>query len=200
MKILIATHNRGKFGEIMAVLRNLPIEFLSLRDLNITEDVEETGKTHAENAELKARFFAGKSGLPTLGEDSGIYVEAFPDELGVETRRFRGLHNASDKEWISYFMDQMKDVPDEKRNARFVTYSAFLDGAGDIHHFSGETRGQITHKLMAPVKEGIPLSSCFMPEGCDKVYSALTEEEKNKISHRGKAIRQFYDFLIPIRN
>lgn len=198
MKLLIATKNPGKFAEISEVLGALPIELLALRDLKLDDEVEERGSTHEDNAVLKARHFYRKAGLPTLGEDSGIHVDAFPGELGVQTRRWEGLHHASDEEWIEYFLKKMQRVPLQKRRAKFVCAAALVwDGVSQItpRLFTGETRGIITQKLEAPLKPGIPISSCFRPEGCQKVYAALSVEEKNRVSHRGKAMRQVRDFL-----
>lgn len=202
MQLLIATKNPGKFTEISEVLNSLPIKLLSLKDLNISDEVEEHGATHEENAILKARYFLKKTGLPTLGEDSGINIDAFPGELGVQTRRWGGLEKATDKEWIKYFLEQMEDVPNEKRGAKFVCFAALILGENFADAsfknpvlFSGETRGIITKKLEVPLKHGIPISSCFCPEGFNKVYAALTVEEKNRVSHRGKTMHAVKKFL-----
>lgn len=195
-KFLVATHNPGKFHEIKEVLQELPLEIVSLGDLQILDEVEETGQTHEENALLKATHFYNLTGLMTLGEDSGIYVDAFPGELGVSTRRFRDLHETTDEKWIAHFLRVMKDIPSEKRTARFVCHAVLMMN-GEPFYFSGETCGIITEKLEAPLQPGIPLSSCFNPDGFDKVYAALTPAEKNKISHRGKAIEKVRDFLRP---
>lgn len=196
--LLIATKNPGKFAEIAEVLRALPLKLLSLADIGVSDDVEETGQTHEVNAILKAQYFFEKTLMPTLGEDSGIYVNAFPGELGVQTRRWEGLHNASDEQWIKYFLEKMEVFPREKRKAKFVCYAAvILSEAGKTrpHIFSGETHGTITHKLEAPLISGIPISSCFKPEGFNRVYAALTPAEKNFISHRGKAMHAVKEFL-----
>lgn len=200
MRLLIATHNKGKYAEIGEVLGELSIKLVSLNELGLHDEVEEHGASHEENAILKARYFLKKSRLPTLAEDSGIYVDAFPGELGVQTRRWKGLHHASDKEWIEHFLEEMKGVPDGKRGATFVCIAALiLPGAGtqdiQIKIFSGETAGFITRHLEAPLKEGIPISSCFRPAGFDKVYAALTVQEKNCVSHRGKAMHRVKNFL-----
>lgn len=200
MQLLIATKNPGKFAEISEVLSSLSIKLLSLADLNLCDEVEEHGASHSENATLKAQYFFKKTGLPTLGEDSGISVDAFPGELGVQTRRWGGLGQANDEEWIKYFLEQMESVPDGKRGAKFICFAALiLDKAAEKIPtiFSGETRGIITKTLEAPLKHGIPISSCFRPEGFDKVYAALTAPEKNRVSHRGKAMHRVKDFLIP---
>lgn len=197
-KLLIATKNQGKFCEITEVLQTLPLELCSLADINANIDVEETGETHEANAILKAQYFFKKTGLPTMGEDSGIYVDAFPGELGVKTRRWGKLEAATDEEWVAYFLKQMEEIPPERRGARFVCFAVIiLDNASYKTPcvFSGETKGFITEKLEAPLVPGIPLSSCFKPVGATKVYAVLTAEEKNKISHRGKAMRKVKEFL-----
>lgn len=198
MELLIATKNPGKFEEISEALAAVPVKLLSLADLGIEEDVEETGETHGDNATLKARYFFKKTKIPTLSEDSGIYVDAFPGELGVQTRRWEGLHKASDAEWIEYFLKKMKKLLPEKREARFECHAALILDEKSYEQpilFSGETRGIITQKLEAPLRAGIPISSCFRPDGFGKVYAALTPGEKNRVSHRGKAMRKVAEFL-----
>lgn len=198
MRLLIATKNPGKFTEISEVLNSLPIKLLSLKDLNLNDEVEEHGVTHEQNAILKAQYFFKKTGLPTLGEDSGIHVDAFLGELGVQTRRWGGLEKATDDEWIKYFLRQMGKVSKNKRGAKFVCFAALILDKAVVKApkiFSGETRGIITKTLEAPLKLGIPISSCFKPEGFNKVYAALTVEEKNRVSHRGKAMHAVKKFL-----
>jgi XTP/dITP diphosphohydrolase len=198
-KMLIATSNPGKYGEIMEVLDGLPYSFLRPGDLGLEGDVDENGETYEENALIKADHFYRRCGILTLAEDSGIVVDALEGELGVKTRRWGAGGKASDEEWIKYFLKVMKDVPKEKRTARFVCCAAVMGAKGDgknaVRFFRGETEGVITDKLEMPIKAGIPLSSCFRPEGFDKVYAALSVKEKNGISHRGKAMRAVRGFL-----
>jgi XTP/dITP diphosphohydrolase len=200
-KILIATTNEGKYSEICEVLNDLPAEFYHLHSGSLAraikdENFEENGETFEENATLKALHYGEISGMPTIGEDSGIIVDALDGQLGVKTRRWGAGEKASDEEWIEYFMNVMKG--EEKRTARFVCCAAFTDPEkfpGEIFLFKGQTEGTITQTLEAPLRKGIPLSSCFRPIGYDKVYSALTEKEKNTISHRGKAFHELKKFL-----
>ncbi len=191
MKILVATHNSGKLREILEVVGDLPIEFVSLKDIGIQEDVEETGVTHEENALLKAKFYHSKTGLPTIGEDSGIYVDVFPGDFGVYTRRWKGLHEASDDEWIRVFLEEIAKITPEKRTARFVCCAAYYqDSTHEPIIVRGETTGIITAELRAPLIAGIPISSCFIPDGYNEVYAALTVKQKNAVSHRGKALSE----------
>lgn len=192
-KILIATHNQGKFKELMEVLETLPVEFVSLKDLGIAEDVEETGETYEANALIKAAFFGSMTGLPTIADDSGIHVEALKNELGVKTRRWGAGAKATDQEWLDFFLDRM--WTEKNRKASFVTNIVFWLPDNPYVSFEGTCNGQILDKPMVDIQPGIPLSAVFLPEGKDKVYSAMTKEEKNAISHRGKAIKACYDYL-----
>jgi len=193
---LIATSNAGKFREIMEVLGKLPVEFLSLADVGVRGDFQETGEAFEVNALGKARYYASKCGLITIAEDSGILVDALNDELGVKTRRWGAGEHASDEEWILHFLQRMEHVPEGKRGARFVCCAAVVDEKGKGSVFCGKTKGVITHKLEAPIYGGLPLSSCFRPKGKKKVYSALSTQEKNEVSHRGKAMKKVHDWIL----
>lgn len=175
-------------------MADLPFKLVSLRDLVASGvmEFEEDGVTFAENALKKARFYAEKTGLMTLAEDSGILVEALKGELGVKTRRWGAGDKASDEEWVEYFLKRMEGEAD--RRAKFICCACLVDKDGE-NFFEGETLGVITEKLMAPILKGLPLSSCFLANGCDKVYASLSHEAKNKISHRGKAMKQVREFL-----
>lgn len=197
MKFLIATGNVGKFEEIKAVLNVLPYEFLSLKDLGSgVGQVEEDGATHKENAFKKARYFFKKTGFLTLGEDSGLEVDFLKGELGLHTRRFGAGEKASDEEWLEVFLERMKDVPDEKRSARFVCQAALILENGEEKFFKGTAEGVITREKEAPILPGLPLSSVFKPNVLGRVYAALTKEEKAQISHRGLAVGQVKEFLL----
>lgn len=155
---------------------------------------EEDGKTFEENAEKKALFFGSRARVLTLAEDSGIVVEALKDELGVKTRRWGAGEFASDEEWLNFFMKRMES--EENRAAEFVCCACLYDPrSGEKKFFRGETKGVISREILAPILKGLPLSSVFVPEGMAKSYAELGAREKNKISHRGKAISQVRDFL-----
>jgi len=193
-KLLIATANRGKFDEIRVALNGMPFEIVSLLDLGVDTELEETEETYEGNALLKARHFSGLTGFPALADDSGIVVDALKGELGVKTRRWGAGEKATDEEWIDFFMKRMEEFSGEQRSAKFVSVVAFVDGQVE-KTFLGETLGVITDELEAPLKVGIPLSSCFRHDGSDRVYSALSDEEKNRFSHRGKAVMEVRRWL-----
>ena len=195
-ELLIGTTNQGKFAEISEVLSMLPIKLFTPDDLSITEHPEETGSNYEENARLKCDFYAQKSNLPTLAEDSGIEIAAFPNELGFKTRRWGAGAHATDEEWLTHFLTELKKHPEELHRATFVCTAAFkLPHNDTIHIFQGACPGRLLTTPQTAVPHGIPLSSCFIPDGFDNVYSALTPEEKNRISHRGRAMHQVRDFI-----
>ncbi|MSR67481.1 non-canonical purine NTP pyrophosphatase [Candidatus Peribacteria bacterium] len=193
MQLLLGTNNRGKVIEMTEVLSGLPIELLTLLQLKLRPEVEEAGTTFRENALIKAQHFFRLSGLPTLADDSGIIVDALHEELGVFTRRWGAGPTASDEEWIEFFLKRMKGEKNKK--ARFVCCLAYCDKEGTEHVFEGFCDGTITETLEASYLPGLPISACFKPDGCSFVYSAMTIEEKNKTSHRGKAMKKVRDFL-----
>jgi len=208
MNVLIATKNPGKFDEIKGVLDDLPIDFVFLGDLDGFEDSDfaEDGETHEENAYKKARYYydklAEERGFDyVLGEDSGVYVDALADELGVETRRWGAGAEASDEDWLAYFMEEIgrrAGEDDSRRGAKFVCHASLIGPEG-VESFYGETGGRITNEVCSEVLPGLPLSSVFLADGVDKVYAALSQEEKNEISHRGQAVsalKKWFGFKI----
>ncbi len=192
MKILIATGNPGKFKEIAGILSELNHEFVSLADLKIDSKFKEIGESFEEIALAKARHFSKLSGLPAIADDSGIFVEVLAEELGLKTRRWGAGENASDEEWLDFFMKRMKN--EKNRSAKFVCAAAFVNGEDVFCHVEA-TDGEITTQVEVEIKAGLPLSSVFKPVPYDKVYSALSDEEKNKISHRGKAFKKLLKTL-----
>lgn len=191
-QILIATGNIGKAGEILEVLHDLPCKFLTLADMGLANDVEEDGLTHEENALKKAHYFHQKTGLPTIGEDSGISVDALVGELGIHTRRWGAGESASDEEWLNYFLKRLSE--EQNRRARFFCAAAFV-APGREALFTGETAGVLAIAPQCPPPKGIPISALFVPAGEAKVYALLSPHEKNRISHRGKAMHQLRTYL-----
>lgn len=193
-KILIATRNFGKYKELMEVLEELPFKFVSLNDEKIDGDVEEHGKTYEENAILKAEYFGRLAALPTIADDSGIIIDALTGELGVQTRRWGAGADASDEKWLNFFLHRL--ATEKNRRAEFISAIAFYRPEQETLTFRGECIGQILAEPQVELEPGIPLSAVFLPEGKTQVFSALSKNEKNEISHRGKAIRQCYDYLL----
>lgn len=192
-KILIATGNIGKFQEMMEFLSDLQsLQFLSLKELGVENDCEETGSSFEENALQKARYFYEKTGIPTIGEDSGIEVEALKGELGIKTRRWGAGEKASDEEWLAYFLNRMEG--EQNRSARFLSCAVFFDGK-DSFAFEGACEGTLLCSPDTEIRKGIPLSSFFIPFGEEKSLARMTKEEKKEVSHRGKAMNAMREFL-----
>ncbi len=193
-RYLLATSNKGKIIEIREVLQDLNLTLLSPEDLpHPPAPPHEEMDTFEGNAIQKARYYFEKTGIPSIADDSGILVEALKQELGIHTRRWGAGPEATDEEWITYFLDRMKK--ESNKRARFICVLALIDEKGEIHTFEGHCDGMITNGLEADYLPGLPISACFKPDGYDKVFSALTVEEKNRVSHRGKAVRVLREFL-----
>jgi len=192
-KILIATGNSGKFKEMMEVLGDIPVQFVSLKDLGFSNDVEESGKTYKENAFLKADYFHKKTGLPTIAEDSGLEVSVLKGELGVTTRRWGVGESASDEEWLGHFLKRME--PESDRSACFYCTAVFVSD-DERKSFVGESRGVLAKEPMCEIPKGIPVSALFIPEGKNKAFACMDQHEKNSVSHRGTAMKQLKEFLL----
>ena len=195
MKLLVATTNEGKKKELLEAFQKYglsDIEFLSLRDVTVSGEPDENAATFEENALIKARFFAEQTGIPTLGEDSGLIVSAFPEKFGVRTRR--EINAATDEKWLEAFLKMLEAEDD--RGATFYSVTAFFDPkTKESATFLGTTSGKILTEPQANLEPGIPVSAVFLANGQEKVYSALSRDEKNEISHRGKSVKQLVAFL-----
>lgn len=194
-KLLIATKNQGKFEEISRFLSDLPLAIVSLSDLSIFEDIEETGKTYKENSEEKARFFAKLSGLPTIADDGGIEIDALGSTPGVRSRRWLG-HEASDEELIEHMIKVSKELPPNNRKARFVASISFAIPDGKVWSKEGRVEGVIAEKPHLKLLKGYPYRSFFYLPDIKKYYheNELTKDEQKRYNHRYKAI----DRLKPI--
>ncbi|TSC58116.1 MAG: dITP/XTP pyrophosphatase [Candidatus Peregrinibacteria bacterium Greene0416_19] len=194
MRLLLGTNNRGKVIEISEALASLPHAIVTPAHVGISESPKETASTFEENAILKAKFYFERAKIPTIADDSGIIVEALNDELGIHTRRWGAGPAASDEEWIAFFLERMKK--ERNKRAAFVCTIAYVDQDGGAHVFEGRCEGEITNTLEADYLPGLPISACFRPDGYDRVFSALTIDQKNSTSHRGRAVRQLRDHLV----
>lgn len=194
-KILIATHNQGKVGEFKEFLKDLAIEIVSLKDLNIKEDIEEDGKTYEENSKKKASFFAKLSNLPTIADDGGIEILALGNQPGVHSRRWLG-HDASDEELIEHMLKISKTLPKNNRKAFFKTIVTFALPNGKSWSIPGEVEGIISEKPYLKLLKGYPYRSFFFLPKLNKFYheSELSNDEQRLYNHRYKAVQK----LLPI--
>ncbi len=198
MDLLLATTNKGKIVEISEVFTDLSLTIKTPADFGIADSPHEHGETYRDNAIIKAAFYHEVAKIPTLADDSGIVVDALKGELGVQTRRWGAGSNATDKEWIDFFLKRME--VETNRRAVFICCLAYIDATGDTHVFEGTCEGEITPTLEAEYLPGLPISACFRPCGYSVVYSAMSTEQKNSTSHRGRALKKLHDFLFKQSN
>ena len=185
MKFILASHNKGKIAEMQAVLGELGIEVVMPGDLGITVDVEETGTTFAENAALKARAIRDTSGLPAIGDDSGLCVDWLGGAPGVYSARYGGLDD--DKARYTLLLQNLRGATN--RGAHFHTSIVCAFPNGDELTAEGECPGTIA---FAPMGErGFGYDPVFFVPEKAKTFGQLTAEEKSAISHRGRALESF---------
>ncbi len=191
-KILIATRNQGKIREIKDLVKDLPIEFLSMTEFPDAADVEEDGETFEENALKKARTLALATGLVTLADDSGLCVDALNGRPGVLSARYGG-EAASDEEKCIRILEEMREVPDSERTARFVCVLALVDPSGEERVFAGACEGRIIRELKG--SKGFGYDPIFLYEEQGLTFAEMDRQSKNMVSHRGLALRQFAEYL-----
>lgn len=187
MKLLIATHNRGKLTEYQEIFDDLNVELLTLDDVGIAEDVEETGTTFLENAELKARTYAAQSGLLTLADDSGLEVDALGGAPGVYSKRYAG-EGKSDADRNDFVLAKLAEVPQAERGARFRCVIVIADEQGQTWSADGTCEGEIGFEARGT--NGFGYDPIFVVRERGVHLAELTSQEKNKISHRGHAAKQ----------
>ena len=185
MKLLIATHNNKKRVELQRILSPIGIEVVLAEDIGCTlRDVEETGTTFEENAKLKAVSGCEDSGIACIADDSGLCVDFLNGEPGVYSARYSGEHG-NDEANIDKLLKNLDGVPKEKRTARFVCAACCAFPDGGIITVRGECEGEILTKRRG--SGGFGYDPVFMSGG--KSFGEITSEEKDSMSHRGKALR-----------
>jgi XTP/dITP diphosphohydrolase len=182
--LLLATTNRHKVSEYRALFSDLPFHLLSLQDIHLNLDVEETGTTFLENAELKALAYARASGLLSLSDDSGLEIDALGGAPGVYSARFAGVDTPY-PERFKIILQRLQDVPMEKRTARYRAVITIAEPDGYYRSVEGALEGVIAE---APRGEnGFGYDPIFLVPELGKTTAELTPEQKNQISHRGRA-------------
>lgn len=193
MKLLIATHNQAKLKEIkknMEKLLSHPIEIISLHDTGIKQSPQETGKTIEENAIIKAHYYAEKTNLPVLSDDSGFHIDALNGEPGVLSNQWLG-REASDQELIDYTMKRMHGIPKQKRTATLDTVLClYHPHKNETICEYGSVRGYIPDVPYPTFEEGFPFRPVFVIAQYNKYYDELTEEEHEKVNQRLIAMRK----------
>jgi XTP/dITP diphosphohydrolase len=185
--LLVATHNQGKVKEYAEMLSDLDINWQSLDDIGLTQEVEESGATFLENALLKAAGYAREAGCLTLADDSGLVVDALDGAPGVTTARYGGPELSS-RERYEYLLSNLRGVPSEERTARFVCIIALSDAGGNILATAeGRIEGTIAE---GPAGDGgFGYDPVFYVPQTGRTMAELPPQTKHTLSHRGNALR-----------
>jgi len=181
--IVLATRNSGKIKEFQQLLKNFPVEIKSLSDFGPIPEVEEDGKTFDDNAYKKALFTAKVLGLPAISDDSGLVVEALNGAPGVKSARYAG-ENATDQENIEKLLGEMEGKDD--RRAAFECVISIAAPSGPALTYEGRCEGEIAQKPRGT--SGFGYDPVFFYPEYNKTFAELSSDEKNRVSHRGKAL------------
>lgn len=191
MLLILASNNQGKLLEMRRILCDMGIEVISQREADCDFEVEENGDTFEENAWLKAAAVTERTGLPAVADDSGLVVDALNGAPGVHSARYTGRHEDTDEQRNDFLLSNMEGVTD--RSARFVSCICCTMGDSTVLRARGECEGVI---LLEPRGvNGFGYDPLFQPIGYNKTMAELSIDEKNLISHRGKALRKFREEL-----
>jgi XTP/dITP diphosphohydrolase len=189
-KYVLATRNEGKVRELARILDD--VDLVGLGEYPDAPEVAETGATFEENALLKARAIAAFTGRPSVADDSGLCVDALNGMPGIFSARWSGTHG-DDKANLDLLLAQIADVPDERRQANFTCAAAIAYPDGATHVVLGKVTGQLIRERRG--SGGFGYDPIFVPDGYDVTTAEMTAEEKDAISHRGKAFRALAAYL-----
>ena len=190
-KLVLATHNIHKQTEMKFILSGLGVTVIGLDQFPEIKSIEETGTTLIENALIKARTVHEITGLPSLADDTGLEVDALNGAPGVYSARFAG-DNATFEDNVNKMLIALKGIPYDKRRARFRTVLAFIDSNSEFSE-DGAIEGRIINKARG--KDGFGYDPIFQPESYDITFAEMTSEEKNRISHRARALEKMKKIL-----
>jgi XTP/dITP diphosphohydrolase len=194
--LVLATRNQGKINEFRRILEELApgqIELIGVDQFPDLVDVDETGSTFEENSLLKSRYTCAATGLPAIADDSGLCVDALNGDPGIYSARWAGIHG-DDQANIEKLLEQLKDVPDDKRTARFKCVASLVLPDGREQIAEGRFEGHILH---APVGEnGFGYDPIFQPLGLSISSAQMSAQEKDLVSHRGKSLRAIAPHVI----
>ncbi len=187
-KIIFATHNKHKLQEVQTILET-DYEVIGLDSLNFFEEIEETGTTFEQNAQLKAEIIFNKFQIDCFADDSGLEIEALNGEPSIFSARYAGEPSNSEKN-MQKVLAKMQNI--SNRKAKFRTVIAYKT-AEKVHFFEGIIEGEILTEKRG--EGGFGYDPIFMPKGYNKSFAELSSEEKNKISHRSIAIKKFINHI-----
>jgi XTP/dITP diphosphohydrolase len=191
-KLLVASNNAHKVDEIKKILSDIKdVKIVSLKDENIFIDIEETGVTLEENALLKAKEIHLVSGLPVISDDTGLFVSALNNEPGVYSARYAG-ESAAYLDNCNKLISKLKEKDLSESPAYFKAVICYIDSSGKEKFFEGIINGKVSIEMRG--ENGFGYDPLFVPGGMNKTFAQLTDEEKNEISHRALAIKNFAEF------
>ena len=193
MKVVLASKNKHKLEEISQITRKFDMELVLQSELGVDIDVEETGTTFEENSYLKAEAVMKATGLPALADDSGIAVDALNGEPGIYSARY-GFDNTLD-DWgrLQLLLKNTEQVPDGKRQAQFVCVITMVTPEGQTIQARGEVHGELLREPRG--EHGFGYDPIFYYPPLGMTTAELPPEEKNRISHRARALKVFYEKL-----
>lgn len=193
-KLVIASANPGKLNEVRSILAGLDFQLIPQGELGISP-VPENGKTFAENALIKARNAAERSGLPAIADDSGLVVEALGGKPGVYSARYAGP-DANDDDNVEKLLTELREVPDGERGAHYVCVAVWVSPDDFISPIIAE--GQWYGRIVSDRRGdgGFGYDPVFLDEGLKKTGAEMSMQEKNRQSHRGKAFVALRDLLL----
>lgn len=202
MKIVVATGNRNKVKEIRDILRDMEVTVTTMKDAGLTAEPEETGGSFLENALIKAKAVAGKAAASdawkdavVIADDSGLVIDALNGEPGIYSARYLG-HDTSYREKNADLLRRLTDVPDKERGARFVCAIAAILPGGKTLTAEAVMEGRIGHEERG--ENGFGYDPIFYLPECGCACAELSGEQKNAVSHRGKALRLMREKLMEI--
>ena len=193
MKVVLASKNKHKLEEISQITKLFDMELILQSELGVDIDVEETGTTFEENSLLKAQAVMEATGLPALADDSGIAVDALNGEPGVYSARYGFDESLDDWGRLLLLLKNTEHVPDGQRQAKFVCVISLVTPDGAVIQARGEIHGELTREARGESGFGYDPIFYYPPMG--KTTAEMTPEEKNAVSHRGNALKVFYEKL-----
>lgn len=192
MKVIAATHNKNKLREFREILEPLGFEIITEEEAGIDIEPEETGTTFEENARIKVRAIHEATGKAAIADDSGLCVDALGGEPGIYSARY-GTPELDDHGRLSLVLKKMKGVPAEKRTARFMCSIVFMNEDGVEISSTGKVEGILTEEPRG--ENGFGYDPIFFVPELGKTFAEADASEKNKLSHRGRALRKFKEAL-----
>lgn len=192
-QLLLATLNKGKILELQALLESIKAEILTPQDIGLVMQVEERGKTYAENAAAKAKAFAVESGLLSLADDSGLEVDALGGAPGIFSARYAPKPGATDADRRAHLLGHLEPLP-RPWSARFTCTAALASPEGEIHFTNGICKGMIIPQERG--EHGFGYDPIFLIPDLDRTMAELEMDEKNQISHRSQAVKNMIPLLL----